>query len=365
MENTIRQLETSGEQLAETVLAEVRYTYNSMLGQTTGEFSCRSDFIARRLQQRIQAIGHEIDPDRFPEPEIVPVICSTNPSDYIDLGTTLVTFYGYDLLEFEQTQGFNVALQYADTGETVRQQAGYVSQAHNYQLIVDLQSPALKNDMSAMDRDRGPQIVLRWGTLAVQDDWGTLSVLPIILPEPEATPPPYTEVGVTTEFGGPFGDWGLREMCPVNTWVMGAALRIESDQGGGGDDTALNSIRLVCGTHSDAGYVTDITSSTGFWGEWDDLGRCGDEHYISGARLRIEPRQGSGDDTGAVDAEFLCSDGRTLTGQTHHAWGEWMDIRTCPADSAICGLETRVESRQGSGDDTAFNDVRFYCCTLP
>jgi hypothetical protein len=175
---------------------------------------------------------------------------------------------------------------------------------------------------------------------------------------------PYIEVHETIEFGGPFGGWGSKEVCPKDTWVMGVALLIEADQRGD-DDTALNGIRLKCGTRVRDQVIKEITSSTGPWGGWEDAGLCY-QGYVIGAKLRIEPWQGGGDDTGAVDAEFLCSDRlETLTGTTHHPWGGWTEFQICPAGSAICGLKTKVEANQAGGDDTALNDAVFYCCTLP
>jgi len=45
-------------------------------------------------------------------------------------------------------------------------------------------------------------------------------------------------------------------------------------------------------------------------------------------------------------------------------WGGWRGATYCPTNHYICGLEQKIEPKQGDGDDTAMNGVRFYCCPL-
>ena len=52
----------------------------------------------------------------------------------------------------------------------------------------------------------------------------------------------------------------------------------------------------------------------------------------------------------------------------HGSYRDWSN--SCPLNSAICGLQTRIQVHQGYGqadgistDDTALNDVIFFCCT--
>ena len=45
-------------------------------------------------------------------------------------------------------------------------------------------------------------------------------------------------------------------------------------------------------------------------------------------------------------------------------FGSWS--KSCDANSAVCGLRTKVEPPKGNifADDTALNDVQLYCCPL-
>ncbi|XP_070605818.1 vitelline membrane outer layer protein 1-like [Erythrolamprus reginae] len=155
--------------------------------------------------------------------------------------------------------------------------------------------------------------------------------------------------------GGAWGSWDELEYCNRG-FANGFSLKVEDHQGSG-DDTALNGIRLNC---SDG---VNIQSAVGPWGKWTEYKYCEQNQYLVSFSMRVEPAQGSGDDTAANNIKFTCSDGEVLKGKGRN-WGyydEWSSRCQSPS-KGICGIRTKVEEEQGSGDDTALNDVQFYCC---
>lgn len=81
--------------------------------------------------------------------------------------------------------------------------------------------------------------------------------------------------------------------------------------------------------------------------------------------------QGGSDDTAANFSKFKCQDVDVepeydLAHPPGH--GEWGSYGTwsqsCLLSSAICGIQTKSRSSSRFfGDDTAPNDVKFYCCS--
>jgi hypothetical protein len=43
-------------------------------------------------------------------------------------------------------------------------------------------------------------------------------------------------------------------------------------------------------------------------------------------------------------------------------YGSWRGMKTCPDNTYVCGLEGRIEGKQGGGDDTAMNGIKMKCC---
>ncbi|CAF1174197.1 unnamed protein product [Rotaria sordida] len=163
--------------------------------------------------------------------------------------------------------------------------------------------------------------------------------------------------------GGPWGEAKDWVYCRPNTWAIGFLQRVEAPCRRC-DDTALNALELICGG-ADGISVERIQSYGGLWGAWSDPTLCfGEKNFLQGAQFRIEPRQGSGDDTSANDSRFTCTNGNVIQASNGAPWGDWRLAASCPQWSAICGFRLKFEPSQGGGDDTAMNGAKFMCCSL-
>ncbi|CAM4663437.1 unnamed protein product [Leuciscus chuanchicus] len=160
-----------------------------------------------------------------------------------------------------------------------------------------------------------------------------------------------------------WGSWGDKSMCPSGMYAAGLSLKVEV-YGFVDDDTALNGIRLHCVDRSkDSSSSRDYTSNesnVGKWGVWGRIKWC-PSGYFKSFQLRVESSQGSGDDTAANNINFKCSGGQVLEGDSTD-WGDWGNWSPTCEGKGICGIQTRVEPPLGRGDDTALNDVRMFCC---
>ncbi|XP_076099030.1 vitelline membrane outer layer protein 1-like isoform X1 [Mytilus galloprovincialis] len=176
---------------------------------------------------------------------------------------------------------------------------------------------------------------------------------------------------LTVSNGDAFGAWTTMELCPPESFAIGYDMKIEPDQHSG-DDTALNSIKLICGS-KDGHYGSTVTSGEGSWGSWVGSTMCSystNQTYLTSFALQVELLQpGDRDDVAATYVKFWCSDldikdehkiahppGHGLLG----VYGNQSE--KCNPGSAICGLQTNIEAPIFFGDDTALNNVRFFCC---
>ncbi|KAL3881967.1 hypothetical protein ACJMK2_028349 [Sinanodonta woodiana] len=169
-----------------------------------------------------------------------------------------------------------------------------------------------------------------------------------------------------------WGTWHRPEFCPKGSFANGYSMKIEWDQNGG-DDTSLNSIKLRC-IFEDGSFAGEVASGQGPWGTWHSLHICpsipGELNLLTSFVLKVEPDQGGGDDTGVSAIKFTCRS--TSTGSKDIIlnnggddgpfgyYGSWSE--SCHPGSFICGLRTKIENEQGNGDDTALDDIQFYCC---
>uniref|UniRef100_A0A673GXS9 Vitelline membrane outer layer protein 1 homolog n=1 Tax=Sinocyclocheilus rhinocerous TaxID=307959 RepID=A0A673GXS9_9TELE len=171
---------------------------------------------------------------------------------------------------------------------------------------------------------------------------------------------------LTVSNGMNWGSWGFKDMCPSGMYAAGFSLKVDEPSYGFWDDNkGLTGIRLHCIRPSRAslGLYEDyasVQSEVGGWGQWTEIKWC-PCCFLTAFQLRVESFQGIGDDTAVNNIRFKCSGGSLLHGDGT-SWGEWGRWGPTCQGKAICGIKTRIEEPQGSGDNTALNDVRMYCC---
>ncbi|XP_039609720.1 vitelline membrane outer layer protein 1 homolog [Polypterus senegalus] len=161
---------------------------------------------------------------------------------------------------------------------------------------------------------------------------------------------------ISVRNGGPWGEWEYRENCPKGWIAYGYALKVDDSQGSG-DDTGLNGIQLFCKASADSTETHRIESGMGQWGTWTSPKWCKNS-FLKAFILKVQQPQGYGDDTAATDIKFICSDDTIAKkGRVMARWGD----QSSACEKGISGIQTKVEPPQGSGDDSALNDVRFFC----
>ena len=104
-------------------------------------------------------------------------------------------------------------------------------------------------------------------------------------------------------------------------------------------------------------------SKTGSWGDWHYSSQVCTNGYTGFDLLHVWSAGGwphEKKDVGATNLDMRC-DGSWHTALRPWGDGDWQ-TQDCPSGKIICGLQTRVESNQGGGDDTALNGVKMFCC---
>lgn len=97
----------------------------------------------------------------------------------------------------------------------------------------------------------------------------------------------------------------------------------------------------------DAGTVT---SSEGAYGVWGSISSCPIGSYINGFALRVEVN-GIDDETATNNVRFYCNTLPDPLEGDGLGFGLWRDSRRCSTSEALCAFQTQIEAPQGLGED--------------
>jgi hypothetical protein len=125
----------------------------------------------------------------------------------------------------------------------------------------------------------------------------------VVLRCKQKTGPAFEEV---SSYDGNWGAWGSEPICPggdyysSTNFVNGARLKVEGGQGSG-DDTSANAAQMTCTAGG-----TLSASNDGPWGGWQSWNQCPAGQAACGIRIKFEGSQGGGDDTAMNGLKLAC-----------------------------------------------------------
>lgn len=160
---------------------------------------------------------------------------------------------------------------------------------------------------------------------------------------------------IESDFITYWGVWNEITFCPGNSFAFGLQVQIDFV-----NDTGLNQIRLICNDASN----TSIESGRGVWGNWSEIEFCSLGKKLVGFTLKVEGYQPYSDDSAANGINMICEDGQVLKPSLEGNEGKWGRNKKCTNNLFICGIETQIEPELSNfeEDNTALNNVAFYCC---
>ncbi len=132
----------------------------------------------------------------------------------------------------------------------------------------------------------------------------------------------------TIGYSGIWGDWKNWQYCPEDSFATGYAMRVEPKQGKG-DDTAVNGIKLYCVNKSTGKRVATITSGVAPWGSWREGTSC-ENGALNSSAQSFEPHRDDTDDTATNSVRFKCTSGEAIQSAGSMPWGKWGAYQTCP-----------------------------------
>eukprot|EP00483_Globobulimina_turgida_P006845 UN06857 len=92
--------------------------------------------------------------------------------------------------------------------------------------------------------------------------------------------------------------------------------------------------------HDSTGVIQSLEA---YWGSFSPYTYCNNGKFAKGFKLKVEPNQGSGDDTSANGFQLICDDGEVLSAGNDKPWGTY-STRSCSSGAYIKGFRTKVET---------------------